>query len=582
MKNKNIEEIEETLQNKELSKYHIGEQLYTAQLLFDDTSQFNEWIINLKYKEDNWESTVTFLSKIREMIAYYLQQQQIMNEKKIFKNGEIQVTEQQINDFLEKQDLTNTRLGILTDIESEIIFIGHLLTNPESIQEYVSNIDHNFFNVGQVQNIYNIIKVSEGDNLCESLIERGQTATDLKCILKITENKKDDINEIFLRLSKYEVLRKYSMSTDQEDVLQLLFEIPTYGKFEKFSITDLESYLDGILHYSDDKENKGYIFSSNYKQTPPTTVLNDYCVDFLNPNNEKLTNGVDSPFPFINSCLFGLRPSEFMGIGMLSNAGKTRFIANLFTYLVFVQNKNVLAILNETTKEDITMCIITTIINNPKIQNLHGFNTSLKEEEIRKCIYSSTSEEQISKIVNWVKQQVDSKLHIQTINDYTDLTLKNIIVQNHFKYDIDYVFYDTLKVSHESTNTTDDLKKTATMLSELAKQYRIFIACTFQLTDDTLKSKPRQISRLNIASSKQIYHVFDSVLLFKEISKEDYNCYNYIKDNENTPIHLDTSKRYYLCNIDKNRNGEKPQLIFEVNLDYNTWIELGKLDNSFC
>ena len=33
--------------------------------------------------------------------------------------------------------------------------------------------------------------------------------------------------------------------------------------------------------------------------------------------------------------------------------------------------------------------------------------------------------------------------------------------------------------------------------------------------------------------------------------------------------------RYYVCVVDKNRAGDKPKLLFRINLAYNEWIELG-------
>ena len=33
--------------------------------------------------------------------------------------------------------------------------------------------------------------------------------------------------------------------------------------------------------------------------------------------------------------------------------------------------------------------------------------------------------------------------------------------------------------------------------------------------------------------------------------------------------------KYYACVVDKNRAGSKPRLLYRVNLDYNTWEEMG-------
>ena len=39
----------------------------------------------------------------------------------------------------------------------------------------------------------------------------------------------------------------------------------------------------------------------------------------------------------------------------------------------------------------------------------------------------------------------------------------------------------------------------------------------------------------------------------------------------------DPDERYYACIVDKNRAGAKPKLLFNLNLAYNRWNELGYL-----
>lgn len=40
---------------------------------------------------------------------------------------------------------------------------------------------------------------------------------------------------------------------------------------------------------------------------------------------------------------------------------------------------------------------------------------------------------------------------------------------------------------------------------------------------------------------------------------------------------LKVGKRYYVGNVDKNRFGCKKKVVFEVDLDLNTWYEVGEL-----
>ena len=66
----------------------------------------------------------------------------------------------------------------------------------------------------------------------------------------------------------------------------------------------------------------------------------------------------------------------------------------------------------------------------------------------------------------------------------------------------------------------------------------------------------------------------------KEIPKQEFHKYGYITSSDwgtNTVHNLDVEKRYYCCVTDKNRFGRKSKLLFEVDLDLNTWYEIGEL-----
>ena len=72
--------------------------------------------------------------------------------------------------------------------------------------------------------------------------------------------------------------------------------------------------------------------------------------------------------------------------------------------------------------------------------------------------------------------------------------------------------------------------------------------------------------------------------LGKKITKEEYHKYQYMpfeineQWGEQTPESLDLNKDYLAIKIDKNRAGSKDKIIlFEINLDYNTWDNVGYL-----
>ena len=53
-----------------------------------------------------------------------------------------------------------------------------------------------------------------------------------------------------------------------------------------------------------------------------------------------------------------------------------------------------------------------------------------------------------------------------------------------YKDGIEYVFYDTLKSDVNNIGNADELKKTATLLSELTQKFNIFIGASIQLSEN--------------------------------------------------------------------------------------------------
>lgn len=174
---------------------------------------------------------------------------------------------------------------------------------------------------------------------------------------------------------------------------------------------------------------------------------------------------------------------------------------------------------------------------------------------------------------------------IETGSNYSDEDLRLIIEDMIVLEEIGYFFYDTFKSDKDAIGDWASLKRTSTILSEIAKKENVFIWASIQLTDDAVKIEPVDLSSNNIANCKQMKHVLDSLCLIKEIPKDKFFEYVY---NDNAKVlsedemkwynndikALEENKRYYFCKVDKNRAGTKPNVLYEVNLDLNIWKEL--------
>ena len=202
-----------------------------------------------------------------------------------------------------------------------------------------------------------------------------------------------------------------------------------------------------------------------------------------------------------------------MAFAMPSNAGKSRFTINIAAYVAFVHKKKVLVISNEMSEEKMKLCLITTVLNNEAYQKLHGQKIHKSESELLEFKFrpdnmenvnidengyvlkeeGETQEEFVKRLneiseefrktiaaMDWVKKQTENSIYFVNITNHTNDELQKIIMNYYYKEEIHYMFYDTLKTDTENIGNGEEIKKTATMLSNLAQNFSLFIGSTIQ------------------------------------------------------------------------------------------------------
>ena len=150
----------------------------------------------------------------------------------------------------------------------------------------------------------------------------------------------------------------------------------------------------------------------------------------------------------------------------------------------------------------------------------------------------------------------------------------------YYKENIQYVFYDTMKTDIENIGNGEELKKTATILSNLAVNFNMYIGTTLQITETTTDQINLDVN--DMAVSRTVKEVLDTLCLFKQIRTENLDRYQFsLNETDEQVFELEKFKdpnvRYYSCVVDKNRAGPKPKLLFRLNLAYNRWQEMGYL-----
>lgn len=198
-------------------------------------------------------------------------------------------------------------------------------------------------------------------------------------------------------------------------------------------------------------------------------------------------------------------------------------------------------------------------------------------EKLKK--YSSDFNKTLA-VADWLSDKLNTSIYFINITDHTNDELNKVIKNYYYKEQIQYIFYDTLKADTEHIGNGEAVKKTATILSNLAQNFNIFIGSTLQLTENA--TLPLNLNVNDLSASRTVKEVLDTLCLIKQIHREAYNDYEYSLNEVDTKFFdleefEDPNIRYYACVVDKNRAGSKPKVLFRLNLAYNSWEELGYL-----
>lgn len=517
--------------------------------------------------------------------------------KKQAKKQEVQKVEKEENDSIYPKELSNIPL--------EHLYMGLLLSDPKLIVKYYFLFEDCYFEDEAILNIYKSVLFTEGGAYTPEIAKQGfNFSRDSEQVYKLKNQLKSEVankiynmEKIYLDLKKLFVLRKNYLAIPIKSIQDKVVEITNYILYDKMSVEEVES---AIVQVNDTEKFK-------------RAVLNRNLTSFLEMGDNNLRNGLSLPFSILTSVFKGIRKGETMAFAMPSNCGKSRFTIDLAAHTALVHKKKVLIISNEMSEEKMKLCLITTIINNPEIQKLHGYEISKTEGEllefkfraddpkkvdvdekgfiirkkdekqgdfVNRLMKESTEFKNTVAITDWANKEIKNSIYFINITDHTNDELKKVIMNYYYKEQIEYVFYDTLKTDTANIGVPEEIKRTATILSNLAQNFNLYICSTLQLAEsDTL---PVNLDVNDLAVSRTVKEVLDTLCLIKQINRDTLQNYEYSLKEVDTKFYDlkkydDPDVRYYACVVDKNRAGAKPTLVFRLNLAYNVWNELGYL-----
>ena len=490
----------------------------------------------------------------------------------------------------------------LSNIPLEHAYMGLLLNDPKQIVKFYFLFQDCYFEDPEILNIYKSVLFTEGGAYTPEIAKAGfnfskdsEEVYKLKGKLKLAvQGQRYNMEKIYIELKKLFALRKSYLAIPIKNIQEKVVEITKYDLYDQMTVEEVES---AIVQVNDTEKFK-------------RAILNTNLTSFLERGDNNLRNGLPLPFPILTSVFKGIRKGETMAYAMPSNSGKSRFTIDIAAHVALVHKKKVLIISNEMSEEKMRLCLITTIINNKEIQKLHGQELSKTEGEllefkfradnpketevdengfiirkpeekqgdfVKRLVDESEEFRKTIAVTEWANKEIENSIYFINITDHTNDELKKVIMNYYYKEQIEYVFYDTLKTDTANIGIGEELKKTATILSNLAQNFNIYICSTLQLAESA--TLPVNLNVNDLAVSRTVKEVLDTLCLIKQINRDTLQNYEYSLNEVDTKFfdlkkYDDPDVRYYACVVDKNRAGAKPTLLFRLNLAYNVWEEL--------
>lgn len=493
----------------------------------------------------------------------------------------------------------------LSNEDLEETYMSLLIANPKAISMFYILFNDCYFEDDELLNLYKSVLFTEGEAYAPQIAKDGynfakenaETYNQKKILKEKGKEETRSFEKVYVELLKLFEIRKNYLRNPIQETKDRIVDILKYELYDQMTIQEVKNAIEQIT------------VTQKFKRG----VLCNNTTKFLINGDSNLSNGLELPFPILSSVFKGVRKGETFAFAMPSNAGKSRFTIDLAAYIAFIHKKKVLIISNEMSEDKMRLCLITTVLNNKKIQELHGQDISKTESELldfkfrpddkkkvkidedgyvlkeeketqsqlaKRLAGVSTEFNKTIKVTDWLEKQIKNSIYFVNITDHTNDELEKVILNYYYKEKIEYVFYDTLKTDTANIGNGEEVKKTATILSNLAQNLNIFIGSSLQLTENA--TMPINLSINDLSASRTVKEVLDTLCLIKQIHREDLDKYEYSMEEVDTKFYdlekfKDPDVRYYACVVDKNRAGSKPKVLFRLNLAYNMWEELGYL-----
>ncbi|ARF70690.1 hypothetical protein B7C51_24770 (plasmid) [Paenibacillus larvae subsp. pulvifaciens] len=407
-------------------------------------------------------------------------------------------------------------------------------------------------------------------------------------VMDEVENLQDNLEGYYSDVKKYAILQK----------LYKLFGERVLKETEKYNYRKMtKEQL--FIYWSDIVNQIGLDSDSNYDEY--------YLLENLHQDIKEWDKNPDIGLPYYKSkhmtnITTGIDLGTLTIYGGFGGSGKTSFVFNKFIMSCIENKEKLLVIANEQSVKDFKKLLLVTALG-------VGTKEILKRQRLNEGNFTSNEEGKLKKAIEWVEEISEGNSKLIAFVFMEDYVMKDVkkIVKRYANRGYRSVLIDTGKPSENVGNKprweiiTDDFKELYKLARANGNGLNLRMWVNVQLSDMALTR--RFLNEHAFGESKKIKNEADVVFMGRSLWDDEYEggdneieAWRWVKSKNGDKgyvkkkfklkrVEIDDEgnefiNQYYLLFTPKNRRGKDNKngqeiLIFKVNLNNNTWKEVG-------
>lgn len=341
------------------------------------------------------------------------------------------------------------------------------------------------------------------------------------------------------------------------------------GNYDKFKSLPYEELAEKVEQLTNS------IFSDIDLSEDKVYDIKDGLQDMIDRADKGEQRGLPLVSPCLNGTVNGMLPGSLTMISAASGVGKTTFTINQVLPSHIKEGEPLLIMANEESLNKWQQEIITWVANN-----------IFKHDFVKSRFYQGNFTEDEKKVLQEAKEWLEERVEdgLITFVNFTSFSMAKVIkairratIQN----DIRYFVLDTMKLDNDAASGEVGENSWLQMQQNMVKLFNVIKKenknCHVWITYQLSKSqRGKFLDQSSLGISKNVADVVGTLILLRNALESEKGPKGLaIKKPDGRKIFLDEDKDYFVGFIDKNRKGEKCQIVWNIDYKFNKMRDVG-------